>query len=336
MLRLLCATAMLGLATAMDSALFNLQSRTGETNGIVAGLTDNLGVIESKSDEIQKGVEDAQRGFEHVDGIVTQMAGVAGRMEGISDKLTGKLSLTTQQLEYDLSNAEAAINAKLSSAISDITATLEKQLAEVDGGIKADLAQAEKDNAAIIAETKELVDRVNQHKECAKSGSIWNAEIKKCGGVTLPAAKTMPRVAHKMFNNADGRDSGYVNERAVTFTKKLDETYVRIFYMDNFRVHGHSAHARWSVMICDANGNGCAHCSDPGRIMNWRVASHWHNWWMNDHWGEGVTGLCKKSDNRDMKKGSYQLRVYIHDNYYDIYTGHNQHNSFMVDEVFKY
>ena len=89
-------------------------------------------------------------------------------------------------------------------------------------------------------------------------------------------------------------------------------------------------------MICDSNGNGCAQCSDPGQIMNWRVSSHWHNWWMNDHWGEGVSGLCKKSDNRDMKKGEYQLRVYIHDNYYDIYTGANQHSSFMVDEVYKY
>merc|ERR1719261_477951 len=153
-------------ATAMDSALYNLQDKTADTNGMVAGLTDNLGVIESKSDEIQRGVELATKGFEHVDSIVTKMAGVSGRMEGITDKLTGKLSLTTQQLEYDLSNAEAAINAKLSDAISSITATLSSLLAEVDGGIKADLAQAEKDNAAIIAETKKLVDRVNNHKEC--------------------------------------------------------------------------------------------------------------------------------------------------------------------------
>jgi hypothetical protein len=330
------ALALVASVSAQDSQIFNLLQEDFGANENLPSIIEGVDAIEAKAERIQYGVEKAAEGFKNVDGIVTTIAGVAGRLDGIDAKLTGKLSLTTQQLEYDLSNAEDEINAKLSNAISQITATLSTQLAEVDGGIKSDLTSAEKDNAAIIAETAELVTRVNLHKACQAEGQIYNAKRKACDGVKLPNAKTMPRVAHRMFNNEDGRDSGYVDNRAVSFKKVLDETYVRIFYMDNFRVHGHSTHARWSVMICDSNGNGCAQCNDPGQIMNWRVSSHWHNWWMNDHWGEGVSGLCKKSDNRDMRKGDYQLRVYIHDNYYDIYTGANQHSSFMVDEVYKY
>ena len=93
----------------------------------------------------------------------------------------------------------------------------------------------------------------------------------------------------------------------------------------------------WNIMICDSNGNGCDHCSDPGRLHNWRWSSHQGNWWMLDHVGQTVTGLCKKGGSRDLKKGNYQLKVYIDQNYYDMYTGSNtQQSNFMVDEVMKY
>ena len=46
--------------------------------------------------------------------------------------------------------------------------------------------------------------------------------------------------------------------------------------------------------------------------------------------------LNKTSGNRDLRKGKYQLRVHISQGYYDLYTGHNQANSLMVDEVIKY
>jgi hypothetical protein len=207
---------------------------------------------------------------------------------------------------------------------------------QVENGIKSDLFIAENGNGYLETETEALIARVNLHKECSKTGMLYSAQAKKCVGVEVSPDKSLPQVAQRNFNNEDGRETGYVTNREVTFTKKFDDTYMRIFYMDNFRVHGHTSSGQWNVMICDVNGNGCDHCKTPGRIMHWRYSNHQHNWWMFDRWGAGVTGLCKASGNRDLRKGKYKLKVMLQNNQHDVSTGHNQHNSFMVDEVWKY
>ena len=139
-----------------------------------------------------------------------------------------------------------------------------------------------------------------------------------------------------MFNNADGREGGYINSRVVKVTKTVEESYLRVFWYDNLRVHGHTAHGRWHVYVCDEKGNGCAECRNPGRLNAWKWSGHQHNWWMNDHVGHVVSGLCKATTNRALKAGKYQVKVYVNSARYDLYTGHNQANSLMVDEVIKY
>lgn len=110
-----------------------------------------------------------------------------------------------------------------------------------------------------------------------------------------------------------GNDCGYLNYRTMMFSKKYEESYIRVFYYDNLRTYGHTANGRWNVMFCDASGNDCAHCETPGRIQNWRYSSHQSNWWMNDHMDERTMGLCKKSENRELVKGDYAIRVMIDD-----------------------
>jgi len=216
------------------------------------------------------------------------------------------------------------IEAQLNSAVS---------AAQADTG-RLDAANAR--NAQLKSVSDALAKRVDEHKKCAGSKTLFDAESGKCVGASLPFKATLPKVAHRMFNNDDSRDGGYINNREVTFTKENDDTFIRVYYHDNMRVHGHTAHGRWNVMICDANGNGCAHCKNPGRLQYWRYASHQHNWWMNDHWGGALSGLCKQSDNRALNKGKFKLRVLLDNTRYSLYTGHNQHSSFMVDEVYKY
>jgi hypothetical protein len=153
----------------------------------------------------------------------------------------------------------------------------------------------------------------------------------------VDAAKLLPKVWHQHFAGDDGRDNGLLNGRAVAFDKKNDDTYIRVVYYDNLRVHGHLAHGQWNVLICDAAGNGCDYCAEPGRLNLWRWSRHQGNWWMNDHVGHTLTGICKKSNNRDLRKGKYQLRVRLENNQYDMYTGHSTEQcNFMVDEVIKY
>jgi hypothetical protein len=71
-------------------------------------------------------------------------------------------------------------------------------------------------------------------------------------------------------------------------------------------------------------------------MMHWRWSGHQHGWWMNDHTGGTIMGLCKSTCNRQLTKGDYQLKVFLRQNYYNMHTGHNQVGSFMVDEVMKY
>lgn len=101
-------------------------------------------------------------------------------------------------------------------------------------------------------------------------------------------------------------------------------------------MHGHQCYANWNVMFCDASGNGCAECRDPGKINNHKYGDHQGNWWMNDHIHGTVLGICKKSDNKDLRKGKYRLRVMINNAYRDTHTGAGGNNHFMVDEVLKY
>jgi len=236
--------------------------------------------------------------------------------------------------EVDIINDN--LDMELQAALNEITTALSAQKEYVDTDLMAQLAEAEVNNAALKDTTDSLVARLDAHKECNQKGQVYDPDEKECTQMKFSASDTMSIVNHRMVNGDDGRDSGYLDNRHITFTKTQDDTYIRIFYHDNFRVHGHGSWARWNIMICDANGNGCDYCKTPERLMYWRYAYHQGQWWMNDHWSGSVTGICKAAGNRDIRKGNYQLRVYLDHDRYDIYTGHNQQNSFMVDEVFKY
>lgn len=261
------------------------------------------------------------------------------------------------QILKDVASASAADVDGASKLIKDtlnaedFQADLQKQMDALRDELMADIATGKQDALAkgkAVEDTMEetdkqavlLADELLKYEVCSDKGMMFAPGLKGvdaagCAFQKSPADGFKTKVFHRMMNNADGRDSGYVDNRYIVFKKEHDDTHMRVFYYDNFRVHGHTAHANWNVMICDEKGNGCAHCRDPGRINMNKYSSHMHNWHMNDHLGHGVMGMCKSSDNRVLKKGTYQLKVMIDNNRYDIYTGHNQANSFMVDEVRK-
>lgn len=192
--------------------------------------------------------------------------------------------------------------------------------------------------AAIIAAKKNEVDKYVKESaalnECNKKKQFLSDG--KCQAPVMPTNLNMERIWHNLWTNDDSRNGGYVNNREITFTKMQDDTYIRVMYYDNMRVHGHTSHAMWETYVCDANGGGCSRCQDPGRMMHWRWSGHQHNWWVNNHSGGTMYGICKKTDNRALVKGTYKLRVYLHENRYDIHTGHSgQQGSYMVDEVLK-
>ena len=261
------------------------------------------------------------------------VAGIDANAEKVAEVVAegGAAHLDTLNTEV------ASMQASLDNAFNVLKATLSEQQAELVDNYQAKLDEANNVAASLSESADTINSDIAKYEECSDRGMLYRSDTGKCGDPKIDAEKVLNKVYHRMFKNDDGRDSGYVNERYVQFKKFNDDTYMRIFYYDNFRVHGHHAHAMWNVMICDANGNGCDHCSEPGRLHNWRWSAHQSNWWMLDHVGQTVTGLCKKGGGRDLRKGTYQLKVYIDQNYYDMYTGSNtQQSNFMVDEVMKY
>merc|ERR1719326_1195150 len=177
-------------------------------------------------------------------------------------------------------------------------------------------------------------DYVANYEKCANQGKTLNKDG-NCVVAAVSDASGFTSINYRTWRDQqDSRDHGYLNGRFITFKKLHDDTALKIIYYDNMRVHGHTAHAMWEVQFCDAGGGGCSNCNKPGQIMHWRWSGHQHNWWVNDHFGGELYGLCTKADNKELKKGEYQIKIRLHHNRYDIHTGHGgQHGSIQVEEV---
>jgi len=331
MLRLICASALVAVALGDVPTMKSTQKSAQQKINKLGSKLDGVAAINK---EVASNTDTYISNMVDVDAIVATAASAKGALNGLEAASDIAVATNEAEIKRQLSGAQQAMDDQLESALIEITMALSAQQEFVNTDLIGRLSTAEDANSDLRETTDVLLKRLEAHKECNADGHHYSMSEGKCEALDMPGA--LGKVSHRWFGNSDGRDSGYVNERYVEFTKTQDDTYIRVFYHENFRVHGHGSWARWNVMICDENGNGCAHCNNPGQLQYWRYSQHQGNWWFNDHWSGSVAGLCKKSDNREIKKGKYQLRVMIDNNRYDIYTGHNQGNSFMVDEVFRY
>merc|ERR1719163_1124068 len=235
-----------------------------------------------------------------------------------------------------LAKAHEKLVDELDEKFGALKDTLTDNKAAIDAKINKQVVAAEKTSSELEEAATDILERIEAHEDCMKDGLVYNENKNRCFEVDQDASKMIGKVWHRMFNNEDSREGGWLNERYIKFTKALDDTYLRVVYYDNFRVHGHLSHGKWHVMFCDANGNGCAECNDPGQIGMWKWARHQGNWWMNDHIHGSVTGMCRRSENRQLRKGEYQVRIYLDQARYDVHTGSSGGNHIMVDEVVKY
>jgi len=207
------------------------------------------------------------------------------------------------------------------------------RFSDLNRKITDSVRKAENGNKILDATQQAVANKLKNIKKCSEEGKVYDTSSKSCKGIDFAPEYKLPMVTHRIWDNDDGRDHGYLSNAWIKFKKEAADTYIRVYYHDNMRVHGHTAHGRWNVRFCDANGNNCQECSQPSRLMNWKYSNHQHNWWMNDHWSGSITGLCKKAGNLDLVKGTYQIKIFLDSNRYDMYTGHNQQSMVMVDEV---
>jgi len=306
---------------ANDDAIKAINTSLQKAQGSLSGVADATQAIADKMIE--------------VDGLMGEKAELDHSLPTVQAMLKMQKDNTDDELAFYLNVAETQQQVMIDQHTNNLKMDVARKTNELQAFAK-EVTQDTTYQAAKLADTaSNLLARLNKHKECAKKLEVYNAETGECTGPRMPDDARTRKVSHRMFNNDDGRDSGYLSNREVTFTKTESNTYMRVWYHDNMRVHGHQAYGRWNIMVCDQNGNGCDHCNNPGRLQYWKYSHHQHNWWMNDHHNGGMTGLCKSAGNRNMGKGTFKFRVMIDHNRYDMYTGHNTHSMLMVDEVFK-
>ena len=183
-----------------------------------------------------------------------------------------------------------AIKDKMTAQNTAISEELDSRIDTVESQVKK-----------VVEDAKPVGTFTNAFDKCTADGHVL-IPGKGCKEATIGETAHMGAVHWGGWSNSDGRDSGYVDGRFIKCTKKEDDTYIRVFYFDNHRTHGHNPHGRWNVMFCNANGDNCAHCADPGRIQNWRYGYHQRGLWSWDAMPTRTFGLCKKSENTDRNK----------------------------------
>jgi len=318
------------------AVLEDLQKAMNGAKANAEAASDAVADIETICASMEVSIANSAARIGDVVGIDANITYVSDTLNDLENLYTDELADTEKEFTKELSLAHEESDELIELTLADITKALADVQTDLDKNVAGALEDAVDTRANMKKSNKAVNGLLDAFEECAIEGLLYDAKKEKCIEADVDEEKFINKVFHRLWTNGDGREGGYVNERDIDVTKLQDETLFRIFYQDNMRAHGHGTHGSWNVYICDENGNGCDECRDPGRLRYWRQSHHQHNWWVNDYSGGGLTGLCKRSGNRDIRKGKYKLRIHLSQAYYDLYTGHNQHGNFMVDEVVKY
>merc|ERR1719181_140798 len=290
MFKLIAVSAVLGLAAAQQADRAAIQ------------LRDSLRSTQTESDNL---------------GAQISASGRAAKLFGAG------VQNTEAWMDKELASTKDALSKELQAAVNDLTKKIADQKKGIDDAIVKRLSTVVVNSGKVKDDGDAMREQMTEASKCQAEGQLFTG--KKCIDPEMPDGAHYAKVYHRMWTNSDGRENGYISNRELSFTKNYDDTYIRVFWYDNIRTHGHTGNGRWNIHICDGGGGSCSHCNDPGKLQNWRHSSHQHNWWMNDHTGGTIFGLCKKTDSFDMKAGDYQLKIYVDNAHYDMDTGSNQH-----------
>jgi hypothetical protein len=265
-----------------------------------------------------------------------------------------------QALQQTSADAQANLNAQISSltatvqtTLSASTSTINAQISTLSARVDSQLEAASTANAAAAAEAStalaagistasaaatQMVLVRNTATTCSTAGHIklhpTSGKIEVCDGQRYKAS--VPTVTHRGYDSSQGCENCYPGHRDIVFRKHYADTYLRVIWYDNSRMYGwHGRRGTWHIRVCDANGNGCADCNDPGKMMADKYTWAEHGWRTNLHHPTQVTALCRRTTNRQLNPGQYKIRVWLASGH-DAYTGHHgQYGSLQVEEVYK-
>jgi hypothetical protein len=338
MMKVVLLAAFIGVAFAgQDDDAVAIVKKQALTSSFAERLAARIAAAQVNHGMLKDGINVAATSINRVNQMQGKLEDAQEKVNELKASEPAAVDSQTDELSEKLADAAEALHDELAEKLAVLQKAVKDQKAEADKIVDTGLAAIKTLSDDVAEQIKVAKATQAGQQKCAEEATVFNPDTGKCVVPELSATAYMDSVHHQLWTNSDGRDHGYVNGRELTFTKHYADTYMRIMYYDNVRVHGHTAHGKWEVYICDEGGGGCAPCSNPGRLNHWRWSGHQHGWWMNDHTGGTIFGLCKQTTNRVLGKGAYKLRIYLHENRYWMHSGHHgSHGSFTVDEVMKY
>jgi len=306
---------------------------TSKLGKLYAKAQDGLHSSSFTAEVSEPAVTASIRSSQRINQISTEIQNVAASANAFAATTSDIVTEARNQLEKQMDAAVTANEEYLAEQLKLLNAEMDEQDEMISSTVATMMEQTEQK----LEDASEGVDNIKKYmtgvKKCGKDGHIWNSEKEECQTPEVAPDANAPNIYYNKWRSDDGRDCGWLEGgRELNFVKHEDDTHIRVFYYDNVRVHGHTAHVSYNVMICK-DGN-CRHCQQPGKIMLWRWSGHQHNWWMNDHTGATAFGLCKKTDAFELTAGTYSIRILLENCRYDTHTGSNQMGSLMVDEVY--
>ena len=128
--------------------------------------------------------------------------------------------------------------------------------------------------------------------------------------------------AYKSFRESGVHYNGRVASSTFTFTKKEDNTLLRLMYSANIRVAGNANSANWYFQI---DGSKCTQPGDIDIYLYESSSSYSHS-------PAVLTGICSATSAGKLLAGSHVITVHVKSSNF-VYTGHTSQSFLQVQEI---
>ena len=129
--------------------------------------------------------------------------------------------------------------------------------------------------------------------------------------------------AYKSFRVANDDNNGQVLPSTFTFTKKENNTLLRLMYSANIRVVGSGGFAYWYFQI---DGSKCTQPDDID-IHLYESSSSYYS-----HSPAVLTGICSATSAGKLLAGSHVITVHVKSSF-NAYTGYASQSFLQVQEI---
>ena len=129
--------------------------------------------------------------------------------------------------------------------------------------------------------------------------------------------------AYKSFRVGNDDNNGQVLPSTFTFTKKEDNTLLRLMYSANIRATTSGSSASWYFQIDGSK------CTQPGDIDMTLYESSVSSY---SHSPAVLTGICGATSAGKLLAGSHVITVHVMSDY-NAYTGHASQSFLQVQEI---